>query len=261
MILDKLAKSTRKRVEEKKKIKSYKEIEREAMSLSINQDKSFYEAIRKDGISFICEIKQASPSKGIIAENFPYMDIAIEYEAVGASAISVLTEPEYFKGKDEYLLQISEKVKIPTLRKDFTVDPYQIYEAKLLGASAILLICSLLTLEELKSYNKITKELGLSALIEAHDEEEVKKAIECGGDIIGVNNRNLKDFTVDLTNSIRLRELVPKDILFVSESGIQTPEDIQRLQANNVDAVLIGETFMRSENKKEMIRKLRGDEI
>lgn len=210
------------------------------------------------GIHFICEVKKASPSKGMLAEDFPYLDIAKAYEKAGASAISVLTEPEYFLGKDVYLEEIAKNVQIPVLRKDFTIDAYQIYEAKVLGASAILLICSLLSDKELKEFLNIAHELGLSALVEAHDGEEVQKSMAAGAKIIGVNNRDLKTFTVDINNSIRLRKLVPEDILFVSESGIKTDEDIQRLRENGTNAVLIGETLMRCENKEKMLKQLAG---
>lgn len=216
----------------------------------------FEQSLKKEGISFICEVKKASPSKGLIAADFPYLLIAKDYEAAGAAAISVLTEPEYFLGRDAYLKEIAETVEIPVLRKDFTVDEYQIYEAKTLGASAVLLICSLLEDEALKHFLEIAHSLGLSALVEAHDEEEVKRAMAAGAKIIGVNNRDLKTFQVDIHNSVRLRQLVPPDIIFVSESGIKTAEDISVLRKNGTNAVLIGETLMRSENKAKMLAEL-----
>lgn len=203
-------------------------------------------------MSFICEVKKASPSKGIIAEDFPYMQIAGEYEKAGAAAISCLTEPYYFKGSDDYLKEIAEHVQIPVLRKDFTVDEYMIYEAKVLGASAVLLICAILTDEELARFQKIADSLGLSALVEAHTEEEVRRAIASGARIIGVNNRDLKTFKVDINTSTRLRKLVPDDIVYVSESGIRNAEDIAALYKNNTDAVLIGETLMRAPDKKKL---------
>ena len=209
------------------------------------------------GISFICEVKKASPSKGIIAEEFPYLKIAQEYEDAGAAAISVLTEPYYFLGCDRYLEEIAKKVSIPVLRKDFTVDAYQIYEARAIGASAVLLICALLEEGELKEYLEIAHSLGLSALVEAHTEEEIQMALRCGSGIIGVNNRNLKNFQVDISLSSRLRGKVPEDVLFVSESGIRTGQDMARLREAKVDAVLIGETLMRSEDKKKELEKLR----
>ena len=210
-------------------------------------------------ISFICEVKKASPSKGVIAEDFPYLEIAREYERAGAAAISCLTEPEYFLGRDRYLEEIAGKVRIPVLRKDFTVDAYQIYEAKVLGASAILLICSILSDEQLREYIRIADGLGLSALVEAHDEQEIRRALSCGARILGVNNRNLKDFTVNVENSLNLRKHVPEEIIFVAESGIRTAEDIEGLRQGNVQAVLIGETLMRCEDKKAMLAELRGD--
>ena len=219
----------------------------------------FEEALRGEDISFICEIKKASPSKGIIAGDFPYLKIAEEYESAGAAAISVLTEPFYFKGDDLYLREIARHVSIPLLRKDFTVDSYMIYEAKLLGASAVLLICAILDHDTLKEYIKIAHQLGLSALIEAHNEKEVEDAIHAGARIIGVNNRDLKTFHVDVTISERLRKLVPKDKIFISESGIKTSEDIGRLRKNGVNAVLIGETLMRSTDKRAELIRLRGE--
>lgn len=262
MILDELAAGTRRRIErQKKQIPSAALRERaEAMAKEKDAGFPFEQALRREGLSFICEVKKASPSKGVIAADFPYLRIAEEYEAAGASAISVLTEPERFFGQDRYLEEIAEKVHIPVLRKDFTVDEYMIYQAKVLGASAILLICSILSREQLKEYRKLADQLGLSALVEAHTEEEVGQALEAGARIVGVNNRNLKDFTVDVMNSVRLRPMVPKDVIFVSESGIRTPEDTRRLYENGTDAVLIGETLMRSPNKKEMLDALRAKE-
>ncbi|HYE69782.1 MAG TPA: indole-3-glycerol phosphate synthase TrpC, partial [Anaerovoracaceae bacterium] len=208
--------------------------------------------------AFICEIKKASPSKGILDDLFPYLEIAEEYEEAGAAAISVLTEPDWFLGSDEYLREIRRVVDIPILRKDFTVESYQIYEAKILGADAILLICALLDPIKLKEYIEIAHGLGLSALVEAHTENEIKDALEAGARIIGVNNRDLKTFKVDLTTSIRLRNLVPENILFISESGIRTPEDIAKLKENKVNGVLIGEAFMKCKDKKRQLAELRG---
>ena len=218
----------------------------------------FLENLQKLGMSYICEVKKASPSKGVIAEEFPYLQIAREYEAAGARAISCLTEPFWFQGADSYLKEIAQNVHIPVLRKDFTVDPYMIYQAKALGASAVLLICAILTDEQLRSYRELAEELSMDALVEAHDETEVERALKSGAKIIGVNNRDLKTFTVDCKNSIRLRNLAPEDVVFVSESGIRTAQDIHLLAENRVDAVLIGETLMRSENKKAMLETLNG---
>ena len=218
----------------------------------------FETALKKNDIAFICECKKASPSKGVIAPDFPYLQIAKDYELAGADCISVLTEPSRFLGSDNYLKEIAENVSIPCLRKDFTVDEYMIYEAKLLGAKAILLICSILTEEQIKEYINICDVLGISVLVEAHDENEVKTAISAGARIIGVNNRNLKDFTVDTENSKQMREFVPKDIIFVSESGVKSAKDIELLREIGADAVLIGETLMRAENKKEKLAELRG---
>lgn len=258
MILDEIAQYALIRVNESKKRISMDEIIQIADKLPVNNDFPFKKALSGNDISFICEVKKASPSKGIIAADFPYLQIAKDYEKAGASAISVLTEPKYFMGNDNYLKEIASKVNIPVLRKDFTVDSYQIYEAKILGASAILLICAILSDEQLKDYINIAHSLGLSALVEAHDETEVKRAIYAGAGIIGVNNRNLKDFTVDINNSIRLRQLVPKNIIFVSESGIKTPQDIKNLKNNKTNAVLIGETFMRNPDKTKALNYLKG---
>lgn len=257
MILDEIAEKTRERIAREKEKCSLEEVRRMAEALPVCGEFPFEKALAQKGLSFICEVKKASPSKGIIAEDFPYLQIAEEYEAAGAAAISCLTEPFYFKGSNQYLKEIS-RVSIPVLRKDFTVDPYMIYEAKLYGASAVLLICALLNEKELKDYLELAHHLGLSALVEAHTEEEVCCALDAGARIVGVNNRDLKTFTVDLRTSIRLRRLVPESLLYVSESGIRTPEDIAQLRENRVDAVLIGETFMRSPDKRAALDQLRG---
>lgn len=260
-ILDTLAECTRKRIEKNKAEIPLEQLKEQALALNTDTGFPFERALSKAGMSYICEIKKASPSKGIIAEDFPYVEIAKEYQSAGASAISVLTETDYFLGSDQYVKEVSKAVNIPIIRKDFTVDEYMLYQAKVMGASAVLLICALLDTETIKKYIKICGSLGLSALVEAHDEQEVQSAIDAGARIIGVNNRNLKNFTVDINNSTRLRRLVPKDIIFVAESGIKTPQDIAALKQANVDAVLIGETFMRSENKKEMLTALNGGEV
>ena len=257
-ILEQLAEYARVRVKQAKERLSYEEIKRLASALP-KGDFAFEKALGKPGISFICECKKASPSKGVIAEDFPYLEIAKEYEAAGADCISVLTEPKWFLGRDAYLKEIAGAVSVPCLRKDFTVDEYMIYEAKLLGAHAVLLICSILSEKELSEYIGICDSLGLSALVEAHSEEEVLTAIHAGARIIGVNNRNLKDFSVDISNSRRLRELVPKDILFVAESGVESRKDILALKEAKVDGVLIGEMLMRALDKKAKLQELRGD--
>lgn len=259
-ILDTIAEYARERVRRAKEGMPFEEVKRQALTLANggSLDFPFEKALAREGISFICECKKASPSKGLIAENFPYLDIAKEYEAAGASCISVLTEPKWFLGRDEYLKEIAEAVSIPCIRKDFTVDEYMIYEAKLLGASAVLLICSLLSTDDLKRYIGICDSLGLSALVEAHDEAEISSAVAAGARIIGVNNRNLKNFTVDINNSGRLRALVPENVLFVAESGIQCRADVAALEKACVDAVLIGETLMRAGDKKAMLDELKG---
>jgi indole-3-glycerol phosphate synthase len=267
MILDDIAASTRLRVEKAKAARSPDAVRDAALLQSGNSlDDSvtvFEQALAKPGLSFICEVKKASPSKGLIAQDksgapfFPYLEIAQEYEKAGAEAISVLTEPEYFLGSDEYLREIAIAVQVPVLRKDFIVDPYQIYEAKLLGASAVLLICALLDTVTLTEYIGITRALGLAALVEAHSGDEVRSAVSAGARIIGINNRDLKTFKVDLAVTGKLRGLVPAGIIAVSESGIRSADDIRILSEYGIDAVLIGETLMRSGDKKEALAELR----
>ena len=256
-ILDELAYHAEERVEAAKKIHSFEEVKEKALSLP-KGNFEFEKALKKDDIAFICECKKASPSKGVIAENFPYLQIAKEYETAGADCISVLTEPKWFLGSDEYLREITANVNIPCIRKDFTVDPYMIYEAKLLGAKAVLLICSILSEEQIREYMGICDELGISALVETHDEKEIAMAVRCGARLIGVNNRNLKDFSVDTGNSRRMRELVPENIIFVSESGVKSAEDIAKLRASGENAVLIGETLMKADDKKAKLAELKG---
>jgi len=248
MILDKIVEHTKIRLEALKAAKPLDEVKAAARMFKTSTPYAFENALKTNDIAFICELKKASPSKGIIAEHFPYIQIAEEYEKAGASAISVLTEPDFFMGCNEYLTEIKKTVKIPVLRKDFIIDPYQIYEASLIGADAVLLICSLLDTAHLKAYIKIADSLGLSCLVEAHDEREIYSALDAGARVIGVNNRNLKTFEVDINTSANLRRLVPKNKTFVSESGIKTREDISILRQNGTNAVLIGETLMRSEN-------------
>jgi len=256
-ILQEIAERTRRRIAAQKKVRPTEQLVQQAYSLS-KGDFPFEKALRTKDISFICEIKKASPSKGVISKDFRYLEIAKDYEAAGAAAISVLTEPYWFMGDDRYLAEIADAVKIPLLRKDFIVDSYMIYEAKLLGASAVLLICSLLDRDTLSDYAATAHGLGLSALVEVHNEEETEIALSSGAKIIGVNNRNLKTFEVDITLSERLRKLVPPDVLFVSESGVSMPADIIKLREIGADAVLIGESLMRSSDKKSEISRLRG---
>lgn len=258
MILDKIIEATKIRVAQEKEVETPEAVKAAALALPSDTGFPFEAALRQQDFNFICEVKKASPSKGIIAEHFPYLDIAKEYEVAGAAAISVLTEPDFFKGDKKYLQEIASTVKIPVLRKDFIIDEYQIYQAKVWGASAILLICACLDVPTLTKFRELADSLGLSSLVEAHDEHEVQMAIDCGARIIGVNNRNLKDFTVDVQNSVRLRNLVQDDVIFVSESGLETPEDIQVLRDNNIGVALMGETFMRSPNKVEKLAYLYG---
>ena len=256
-ILNQLADHARERVAQARQTIPLGAIMEQADALP-SPDFSFEKALRKDGLSFICECKMASPSKGLIAPDFPYLTIARDYEAAGADCISVLTEPKWFLGSDIYLQEIAEAVSIPCLRKDFVVDEYMIYQAKVLGAAAVLLICSILSLEQLKAFIGLCDRLGLSALVEAHDEAEVQKAITAGARILGVNNRNLKDFSIDTGNSRRLRALIPQDILFVSESGVRNAGDIVVLREMGADAVLIGEALMRAPDRKAALMQLRG---
>lgn len=258
MILDTIVEATKIRVAQEKQVESPEAVKAAALALPSDTGFPFEAALRQQDFNFICEVKKASPSKGIIAEHFPYLDIAKEYEVAGAAAISVLTEPDFFKGDKKYLQEIASTVKIPVLRKDFIIDEYQIYQAKVWGASAILLICACLDVPMLTKFRELADSLGLASLVEAHDEKEVQMAIDCGARIIGVNNRNLKDFTVDVQNSVRLRNLVQDDVIFVSESGLETPEDIQVLWDNNIGVALMGETFMRSPNKVEKLAYLYG---
>ncbi|HJD33686.1 MAG TPA: indole-3-glycerol phosphate synthase TrpC [Candidatus Mediterraneibacter tabaqchaliae] len=257
-ILDRLTDHARERVEEAKRRQPLAEIRQRASDMP-KGNFAFENALKKSDIAFICECKKASPSKGLIAPEFLYLSIAREYEAAGADAVSVLTEPKWFLGSDKYLKDIAGAVSIPCLRKDFTVDEYMIYEAKLLGASAVLLICSILSEEQIKEYIGICDGLGLSALVEAHDGEEVEMALSAGARMIGVNNRNLKDFSVDTENSRRLRQMIPPEVLFVSESGVGSAEDVSRLRGIGADAVLIGETLMRAADKKAKLRELKGE--
>jgi indole-3-glycerol phosphate synthase len=243
MILDDLAASSQRRVD---------------AVMHAHDGANFRAALAKPGLSFICEVKRASPSKGMIAQDFPYLDIAREYAAAGADAISVLTEPEYFKGSVDYLREIAAAVPTPVLRKDFVVDELQLYEAKLIGASAVLLICAILGPEQLARYIAITRSLHIAALVEAHSEDEMKMAADAGADIVGVNNRDLKTFTVDLANFERLRRFAPKDAVVIAESGIFTAADARRMRDSGADAVLVGESLMRAADKKAMLAELRG---
>lgn len=258
-ILDQLAEYSRLRVAEDKKKISLEEMKNIAIQTKNEKlcDFAFENELKKDGLSFICECKKASPSKGLIEPDFRYLEIAREYEAAGADCISVLTEPKWFLGSDEYLKEIAKTVSIPCIRKDFTVDEYQIYQAKTLGAAAVLLICSILSEEQLGEYIKICDSLGISALVEIHNEKEAGMAVRAGARIIGVNNRNLKDFTVDTANSKKLRDLVPDNIIFVSESGVKSTDDIRAIREIGADAVLIGETLMRADDKKAKLDELR----
>ena len=257
IMLDEIVEKTQERLVEAKNNKSLDELKKEVSQMEISKDFPFNEALKDPEIAIIAEVKRASPSKGIISEDFDYVSIAREYESAGASAISVLTEPYFFKGSNDYLKEISENVSIPILRKDFVIDEYMVWEAKLLGASAVLLIVSILDIVQLKKFLDLAHDLGLSAIVETHDGDEIRTAMNVGAEIIGVNNRNLNDFSVDIDNSISLRRCVSDNIVFISESGIKTKEDVSKLKENNVDAVLIGETLMKSDDKKSLISELK----
>lgn len=270
-ILKEIAEKTKERIRKEKsqipvsvleeQIRAGRQIEGESGQQKHTSRITFYQALRKPGMSYICEVKKASPSKGLIAPDFPYLNIAGEYERAGAAAISCLTEPFYFMGADRYLKEITAAVRIPVLRKDFTVDEYMIYQAGALGASAVLLICAILDDKQLRDYRLLAEELGMDALVEAHDERETERALDAGARIVGVNNRDLRTFRVDMNNSVRLRKMAPSDVVFVSESGIRTHEDIKILYENQVDAVLIGETLMRSTDKKKALEELNGGKL
>ena len=253
-ILEEIAEKTRERIRKEKLQFPLDQLK--ALAEKAPQQPSFLEALKKPGMSYICEVKKASPSKGLIAPDFPYLEIAKEYEVSGAAAISCLTEPFYFMGSDTYLREITETVDIPVLRKDFTVDKYMIYQAKVFGASAVLLICAILNDEELREYRELVEALGMDALVEAHDDAEVDRALKAGAHILGVNNRNLKDFTVDLGNAARLREGAPDGTGFVAESGVSSPEDAAALRKTGADAVLVGEYLMRAADKKQALDAL-----
>jgi len=260
MILDELAELTRKRIAADKEKISPEELRRLAEKMAAEDGKAgfpFEAALRKPGLSVIAEVKKASPSKGVIAEDFPYLEIAEEYEAAGADCISCLTEPDRFRGSDIYLKEIAGRVRIPVLRKDFTVDTYMIDQAKVLGASAVLLIAAILSDREMAEFFSYADGLGLSCIFEAHDEEEVERCLGAGARIVGVNNRNLKDFTVDVGTSLRLRSMVPGNVLYISESGIAAPKDVKLLYENGTDAVLVGEMLMRSSDKTGLIAEMK----
>ena len=258
-ILETITQRTRERSAEEKKYLPLSQVRRMAEERMKQPDAPDFEsALRRPGLSLICEVKKASPSRGVIAEDFPYLAIARDYEAGGAAAISCLTEPYWFQGKDRYLEEIAQEVSVPILRKDFTCDEYMIYQARAMGASAVLLICSVLEEKQLESYRRLAEELHMSALVEAHGPREIEQAEKSGARIIGVNNRNLKDFTVDIQNSAKLRRMVGGDKVFVSESGVREPEDLKALYENGTDAVLIGEMLMRSADRKAAVESLRG---
>lgn len=255
MILDDLVAATKQRLVEEKKQVPLIELKQQAQQIPNRDSQTIINKFLEPKLHFIGEIKKSSPSKGTIVDDFPYMKIAQEYQDAKIDAISILTEPTYFQGKLAYLKEISKTSNVPLLRKDFTIDPYMIYQAKVAGASLILLIVAILDDEELISYLKLSQKLGLAALVEVHNENELQRALKANAKIIGVNNRNLKDFTVDINNSLKLRPLVPKQIPFITESGIKTSADIKKLKRAQVNGVLIGETFMKAPDRVKIIQK------
>jgi indole-3-glycerol phosphate synthase len=256
-ILDTIAAHARKRVLADMEVNCLDAMQAMAQQSGYGTGQAFTDALKKPGISFICEVKKASPSKGVISQSFPYLDIAKEYEAAGADAISCLTEPQWFLGSDDIFREIHKTVATPMLRKDFTVDKYQIYQAKTMGASAVLLICAILDTRTIEQYLDICHQLGLAALVEAHNEEEISSAVSAGAEIIGVNNRNLKDFSVDFSNAARLRDRIPPNCIYVAESGVHRPEDVATLKKIGADAVLMGEVLMRANDKRAMLAQMR----
>ena len=260
-ILEKLAELSRERAKADREKVPEAELREQALALGRGNGEAFLSALKKPGISFICEIKKASPSKGLISPEFPYLRIAADYERAGADCISCLTEPEYFLGSDRIFREVRQQVSLPMLRKDFTVCTYQLDQARVMGANAALLIVSLMDGKTLEAYLERCEELGIAALVETHDEEEICTAVSVGAKIIGVNNRNLKDFSVDFSNAARLRDRIPADCIYVAESGVRTPEDVQRLRQIGADAALIGETLMRAEDPAEMLRRLKGEQV
>ena len=258
-ILEKIVDNVKERVDEYKREQDFTLVRNNAEKYEVKNPYAFYNALNKDNMAFICEVKKASPSKGIIAEDFDYINIASDYEKAGADAVSCLTEPYFFKGNDKYIKEIKEHIKIPVLRKDFIINEYMIYQSVILQADALLLIAAILDEHQLKDYVSLTKSLNISSLVEVHDEYELEKALKAECDIIGVNNRDLKTFNVDINNSIRIAKLIPENVIYISESGIKTYDDIKRLKANNVDAVLIGETLMREKDKTKALKMLRGE--
>lgn len=257
MILDELAAYAQQRVLADKQAHPLEELKQRCETVSSRTPFAFEQALRADALSFICEVKKASPSKGIIAPDFPYLDIAKQYEQAGADCISCLTEPKWFLGSDTIFTDIRAAVQTPMIRKDFTVDEYQIYQAKLMGADAVLLICAILDTQTIARYLGICETLGLTALVEAHDAAEIQSAVDAGARVIGVNNRNLKDFSVDFSNASRLRDLIPPESIYVAESGVSCAADVAALRSIGADAVLMGEVLMRAPDKTALLREMR----
>ena len=256
MILDDIVIYKRKLVEEEKLITPINSILSYLDTCAVPRDFAKH-LKRNDGLSIIAEVKKASPSKGIIRKDFDPLLIAEIYQANNADAISVLTEDKYFYGKNSYLTEIKSITSIPILRKDFIIDPYQIYQSRIIGADAILLIASILTKRELKSFIKTAHEIGLQCLVEVHNKEQLEDALSINAEIIGINNRNLKTFETSVTVTESLAPYVPYDRVLISESGIKNVTDMQLLKSLGVDGVLIGEAFMRSNSIKEMLEELR----
>ena len=257
-ILDTIAAYAKERVKVDKEKWPLEDLKARCPNLAPAGRESFYDAVARPGLSLICEVKKASPSKGVIDPVFDYLSIARDYEAAGADCVSCLTEPRWFLGSDQIFTEIRQEICLPMLRKDFVVDEYQLYQAKAMGADCVLLICAILEEATLQRYLAIGEELGLAVLTETHDEAEIACAVEVGARMIGVNNRNLKDFSVDFSNAARLRDKIPAGVLYVAESGVKTPEDLEMIRKIGADAALVGEAFMKAPDRKAFLREMKG---
>ena len=245
-ILDEIVAKTKSKLEEKKQGLSLEELSSKIDFKNLKET-NFKKSLQNKTEAIIAEIKKASPSAGIISDNFDPVLKSKEYESFGASALSILTEEDYFLGNIEYLKDVKATTSLPILRKDFIVDEYQIYESKLIGADCILLIASILNDEELKNFSEIAERLKLDYIIEVHDEEELQRAQHFSNAIIGVNNRNLKTFDVDINNSVELKKIFEGENIFIAESGIKSKKDIEYLQQHNINVFLIGESLMKGD--------------
>ena len=245
-ILDEIVAKTKSKLEEKKQGLSLEELSSK-IDFENLKETNFKKSLQNKAEAIIAEIKRASPSAGIISDNFDPVLKSKEYESFGASALSILTEEDYFLGNIDYLKDVKAITSLPILRKDFIVDEYQIYESKLIGADCILLIASILNDEELKNFSEIAERLKLDYIIEVHDEEELQRVQHFSNAIIGVNNRNLKTFDVDINNSVELKKIFEGENIFIAESGIKSKKDIEYLKQHNINVFLIGESLMKGD--------------